>query len=288
MEFLQNALERVVAVAPKILLFVIILVVGWIVARVLLSVVARLLSRLGFDRAAERGGIRRWTGTYEPSELTARLVYYAVLLFTLQLGFGVFGANPVSNLINDSVAFLPAAFVAVVIVVIAAAIANAVKDVLTGALGGLSYGRILGTIAQVFILALGVIAALNQVGIATTVTTPVLIAILATVGGVIVVGVGGGLIQPMRERWERWLARGESEMGAVRAEMDRREEATAAMPQPSYTGQGAGAAAEPTRATQPTGSAAEESATTEPTATMPQPGTTPGGPVHRGESSGRS
>ena len=42
------------------------------------------------------------------------------------------------------------------------------------------------------IVGLGVIAALNQIGVATTVTTPVLIAVLATGGGVIVVGVGGG------------------------------------------------------------------------------------------------
>ncbi|MGH3715139.1 MAG: mechanosensitive ion channel family protein [Micromonosporaceae bacterium] len=290
MEFLNNALERVVAVAPKMLLFLVILVIGWIVAKLLLNVVARLLNRVGFDRAAERGGIRRWTGTYEPSQLTAKLVYYAVLLFTLQLAFGVFGSNPVSRLIDDIVAFLPAAFVAVIIVVIAAAVANAVKDVITGALGGLSYSRILGTIAQVFILALGVIAALNQVGIATTVTTPVLIAILATVGGVIVVGAGGGLIQPMRDRWERWLARGEAEMGVVRSQLDQgtTPAPAAGQPQPTYAGQGTAAAVDPShpRAATP-GTTAAGTATPgtseETTQQMPaQPGGTQVYPGHRG------
>jgi hypothetical protein len=62
-----------------------------------------------------------------------------------------------------------------------------------------------------------VIAALNQVGVATTVTTPVLIAILATVAGVIIVGVGGGLIRPMQQRWEGYLSTAEREAPRLKA-----------------------------------------------------------------------
>jgi hypothetical protein len=43
------------------------------------------------------------------------------------------------------------------------------------------------------------------------VTMPVLITVLATVGGIAVVGLGGGLIVPMRQRWERWLVSAERE-----------------------------------------------------------------------------
>ena len=67
-----------------------------------------------------------------------------------------------------------------------------------------------------FILFLGIVAALNQVGVATTVTTPVLITILATVGGVIVVGVGGGLIRPMQQRWEGYLSTAEREAPRIK------------------------------------------------------------------------
>ena len=138
-----------------------------------------------------------------------------MLLVTLQLAFGIWGPNPISDLIAGVIAWLPRAFVAIVIVVVAAAIANAVKDIISSALGGLSYGRVLANIASVFILGLGVIAALNQIGVATAVTTPVLIAVLATVGGILVVGVGGGLIRPMQSRWESWLTRAEQESQAI-------------------------------------------------------------------------
>jgi hypothetical protein len=133
-------------------------------------------------------------------------------LIALQMAFGVFGPNPVSELLTAVVAWLPKAVVAIIIVVVAGAIAGGVKDLINNTLGGLSYGRLLGTIASVFILGLGVIAALNQIGVATAVTTPVLITVLATVGGILVVGVGGGLIRPMQNRWDGWLNRAEQEI----------------------------------------------------------------------------
>jgi hypothetical protein len=208
-----DALRSVMLFLPKAVAFLAILVAGWLIAKAVLKIVEKVLERVGFDRAVERGGIRRALSRsrYDASDIVAKLVYYAVLLFTLQLAFGIWGPNPISDLLGAVISWLPRAFVAIVIVVVAAAIANAVKDIISGALGGLSYGRVLATIASVFILGLGVIAALNQIGVATAVTTPVLIAVLATVGGILVVGVGGGLIRPMQNRWEAWLTRAEQE-----------------------------------------------------------------------------
>ncbi|BCJ62717.1 hypothetical protein Jiend_61390 [Micromonospora endophytica] len=212
-----DTLRSILLFLPKAVAFVAILVAGWLVAKAVLKLVDRLLERVGFDRAVERGGIRRALARsrYDASDIVAKLAYYGVLLLTLYLAFGIWGPNPISDLIAGVIAWLPRAFVAIIIVVVAAAIAGAVKDIISGALGGLSYGRLLATIASAFILGLGIIAALNQIGVATAVTTPVLIAVLATVGGILVVGVGGGLIRPMQKRWESWLSRAELESRSI-------------------------------------------------------------------------
>lgn len=216
---LTDMWRSVLLFVPRAIAFVAILVVGWIIARFVLKIVDAVLERVGFDRAVERGGIKRALERtrYDASDILARLAYYAVLLFTLQFAFGVWGPNAISDLISGVVSWLPRAFIAIVIVVVAAAIANAVRDLVSGALGGLSYGRVLADLTAIFIIALGVIAALNQVGIATTVTTPVLIAVLATVAGILIVGVGGGLVKPMQGRWDRWLDRAAEESRAVQA-----------------------------------------------------------------------
>ncbi len=54
---------------------------------------------------------------------------------------------------------------------------------------------------------------------ATTVTMPVLIAVLATVAGILIVGVGGGLIKPMQARWDGWLASAEQETGRIKEQV---------------------------------------------------------------------
>lgn len=215
-----DAWASVATFVPKFLAFLVILAVGWLIAKALLKAVDAVLERVGFDRWVERGGIGRALARskYDASDLVAKLVYYAVLLVTLQIAFSVFGPNPVSALLSGVVAWLPKAAVAIVIIVVATAIARAVKDIVTAALGSLSYGRTLATIAQVFIIGLGVIAALNQIEVATTVTTPVLIAFLAAVAGILIVGVGGGLVRPMQQRWERWLNRAEAETDTIRAQ----------------------------------------------------------------------
>ncbi|MGC4807243.1 mechanosensitive ion channel family protein [Micromonospora sp. DT233] len=215
---LTDMWRSVLLFIPRAIAFVVILVVGWLIAKAVLKIVDTVLERVGFDRAVERGGIRRALERtkYDASDILAKLAYYAVLLFTLQFAFGVWGPNAISDLIRGVVAWLPRAFVAIVIVVIAAAIANAVRDLVSGFLGGLSYGRVLADVTAIFILALGIIAALNQVGIATTVTTPVLVAVLATVAGILIVGLGGGLVRPMQARWEGWLNRASEESRALR------------------------------------------------------------------------
>jgi hypothetical protein len=124
------------------------------------------------------------------------------------------------------VALLPQIAVAIIIVVVAAAVAAAVKDLVSGATGGLSYGRFLATGASAFIIGLGLIAALSHVGIAIAVTLPVLITVLAVVGGILVVGVGGGLVAPMRQRWERVLDRVEQEGPRAAAEVQAASRAT--------------------------------------------------------------
>jgi small-conductance mechanosensitive channel len=219
---ITDAWRSVMTFVPKLLAFLVILVIGVIIAKIIAKAVDKVLERVGFDRVAERGGLKQALARskYDASDIVAKLVYYAIVLIALQFAFGVWGPNPVSDLLTDIVAWLPRAVVAIIIVVVAAAIANAVKDLIAGTMSGLSYGRVLANIASIFILALGIIAALNQIGVATTVTTPVLITALATLGGIAVVGVGGGLIRPMQQRWANWLDKAEHEIPRMRETAD--------------------------------------------------------------------
>ncbi|HEX7166662.1 MAG TPA: hypothetical protein VF230_06755 [Acidimicrobiales bacterium] len=219
---IEDAWSRTASFVPKFLGFLVILAVGYLVVKTVAKVLDRVLERTGFDRAVERGGIRKALASsrYDASDIVSKVVFYGLMLFVLQLAFGVFGANPVSDLIAGVVAFLPKLVAAIVIVVVASAIAAAVKDIVDNALGGLSYGRTLATAASVSILVLGAFMALNQIEIAPEIVNALFYAILAVVVGSAIVAIGGGGIQPMRTRWEKALGRWDEEAPRLRQEME--------------------------------------------------------------------
>ena len=216
----DNAVDSFIDVLPKVLLFIAILVVGFIVARVVSRLIDTVLEKIGFDRWVERGGIKRALANtpYDASDFLAKLVYYALVLFTLQLAFGVFGDNPISELLDGLIAYIPNVFVAVLIIVIAAFVASAVRDIASAALSNAEFGSLLTKLAYWAIIVVGVFAALDQLEIAPTIVTGLFYALLAVVAGSAIVAIGGGGIVPMRSRWEAFLNKAESEAAAVRSD----------------------------------------------------------------------
>src|SRR5262252_3050594 len=107
---------------PKLVLAIIVVVVGYFIAKLLCGALTMVLHKLNFDRLVDRGGIKRALerSKYDPSSLLGRILFYFVLLITLQFAFGVFGPNPISDILNRLVMYLPSVFAAVLIVIVAA------------------------------------------------------------------------------------------------------------------------------------------------------------------------
>jgi hypothetical protein len=216
----SSAWSNVATFIPKFVVFLIILIVGYVIAKAIAKILSKVLTRVGFDRLVERGGIKSALdrSQYDASDILAKLVFYAIMLFVLSTAFGVFGTNPVSDCLHAVIAYLPLVFVAIIIIVIiASAIAAGAKKLIEGSLGGLSYGKTLANLAAGFILAIGVIAALDQLHIAANVVNAILYAALAAVVGIPIVAVGGGGIKTMSQRWEAVAARYDEEKPNIAA-----------------------------------------------------------------------
>jgi hypothetical protein len=203
---IESAWSNVATFIPKLLAALVILLVGYIVARAIAGILNKVLERVGFDRVVERGGVRQVLARskYDPSDILAKLVFWTIMLLVLQLAFGVFGANPVSDLLRGLIAYLPNVFVAILILVIAAAIARAVTDLLSNLLSSVQGGQVLA------IVVFAVFAALDQLQIAPRIVTGLWYALLAALVGSVIVAVGGGGIRTMQRYWERAAGRAES------------------------------------------------------------------------------
>jgi hypothetical protein len=210
---LDQAWANTAEFIPKFIGFLVILFIGYMVAKAVAKIVDKVLERVGFDRAVERGGIKKAleNSNYDASSLVGKVVFYTVFLLALQMAFGVFGTNPVSDLLTSVVAYLPKVFAAILIVVVASAIAAGVKEIVEASLGGLSYGRGLALTASATIVTIGLFAALSQLEIATPIVNGLFYAALAIIVGSAVIAIGGGGITPMRGQWEKALSKIEQE-----------------------------------------------------------------------------
>jgi len=206
---------------PKFFMAAIILIVGYFLARLVARGVDAVLERVGFDRLVERGGIQRALRrtSFDASDIVAKIVFYTLVLFVLELAFSCFGPNPVSNLLAALIAYLPNVFVAAAIVVIASAIAAGVKQLLQVATVALPYGRTLSNVAAALIVVVGVFAALDQLHIAPNIVNGLFYAGLAIVVGSAIIAIWGGGIMPMRSVWEQALNKARRELPRAKAQM---------------------------------------------------------------------
>jgi len=198
----DDNVQKAITFLPKLGAFLLILIVGFFVAKIVAKIITTVLQKVGFDRVVERGGIKKALSQskYDAAAILGQIVYYFIFLGVLSLAFGVFGSNnPVSQFLAQIIGYLPRLFVAMLALVIAFAIAAAVKDLMENALGGLSYGKAMANGVSLFIIAIGVFFALNQLNIASLIVGGVFYALLAllVIPPIIAFGVGG--IEPARQ-----------------------------------------------------------------------------------------
>jgi hypothetical protein len=219
---LNDAWNSIATFVPKLLGFFAILIIGYFVAKVLARAADAILERIGFDGWVERGSLKAALerSRFDPSDIVAVIVFWTVFLIALQLAFGIFGPNPVSDLITGIIAYLPNVIVAVVILVIAAAVAKVVTDLLSAMLGSVQAGTWIARGAGMAILIVGIFAALNQLEIAPEIVNGLYYAILIAIVGSTIVAVGGGGIRTMQRYWERTTDRLESTGADIRDNAD--------------------------------------------------------------------
>jgi len=104
---------------PKLALAVVILIAGWMIAKVVRFAVVRGLKAINFnvltDRSGMDGFLKRGGLKADTSGLLAQILYWLVVLATLMVAFNTLGLAYVTDLIGRIVLFIPKVIVAVLI-----------------------------------------------------------------------------------------------------------------------------------------------------------------------------
>src|SRR5215212_477123 len=178
---LQNALSTFLSYIPQLIGALIILIVGYIVAKLLQAVVGRVLQAIGFDSWMERGGIKQFFDRAEtnqtPHSILGQLVFWFVFIIAITMAADALGISQVSAVLAQLIAYIPNIIAAILILILAALLANFLAGIVQGATGS----RLLGSIARYAIIVYAVFAALTQLGIAVQLTAPTFLIVLGAV-----------------------------------------------------------------------------------------------------------
>jgi mechanosensitive ion channel-like protein len=202
-ESLQNALSTFLEYIPQLIGAIIILVIGYFVARILQAVVARVLQAIGFDRWMEHGGIKQFFDRADtrqtPTSVLGKLVFWFVFIIAIVMATDALGIRQVSVVLGQLIAYIPNVIAAVLILILASLLANFVAGLVRGATGV----DILGTVAQVAIIVYAVFAALTQLGIAVQLTAPTFLIVLGAVALAAAIAFGFGAQEVARDIVEK-------------------------------------------------------------------------------------
>ena len=187
LESLEGMARTVLAVVPRVLAALVILAVGWLIARLISRGIARLLQAAGFNRLADRMGatqlLERANVRTLPSTLLGRFIYYVLLLVVIITAADTVGWTAVSTEISKLLGYLPRLLSALVFFVVGSYIAGFIRDLLRGAAGslGISAGRIISSVVYYLLMLIITLTALEQGGVDTSIITSNLLVIVGSV-----------------------------------------------------------------------------------------------------------
>ena len=172
---LQQALDSFFGFLPNLLGFIVILAIGWVIARIVKAAVTKALEKMGVDRALHSGSTGRYVDRVapdtSPSRVIGMLAFWFIFLGALAIAVSQLGIAALDNFVAAIGAYLPNVIAAVLIFVVAGAIAAAIAGLVARTMGDTPTGKIVGSVAPVLVMAIATFMILNQLHIAPEIVT---------------------------------------------------------------------------------------------------------------------
>jgi hypothetical protein len=220
---LQQALDSFFAFIPRLIGFLIVLAIGFIVARVVKTVLVKLLEKVGLDKAMHSGSVGQYVNKaapdFSPSRVIGVIAFWFIFLGALSIAVSQLGIPALNTFVASIAAYLPNVVAALLIFVVAGVIAAAVGGLVARTMGDTPTGKVVGSVVPVLVMAIATFMILNQLKIAPEIVT---ITYAALIGGVFLAmalafGLGGREVagQMLGDAYDK----GQAQRGQVKQDM---------------------------------------------------------------------
>ena len=218
LEPIRTSLHQVGEFLPRVLLAIVVLIVGWLIAKAVRVALVKMLRAINFGVVTEKAGLdkflQRGGGEFDTTTVLGLLAYWLVILASLMIAFNSMGLSYVTDILARVVLFVPKVMVAVLIVAFGAYFARFVGSAVTtyGNNVGVGEAKALGRLARYAIMIFVILIALDQLGLGDIIRQTFLIIVGAVALGLaLAFGLGGQ--KRAAELLERWSRRKDEDRG---------------------------------------------------------------------------
>ncbi len=196
MELLEDILKQLQEFTPNLIFALTILIIGWIIAKLIASIIKRALKAIKIDDLADKLNdidiVRQANMKILPSSVISKVIYYVLMLITLVVATDKLGVESVTNLLTDFIGYLPRLLTGLIFFVIGLVIADTIRGVVLTACQslGIPSAKVIASVVFYFIFLSVTMSALDQAGIQTDFIKSNLMIIIAGVVGAFAFGYG--------------------------------------------------------------------------------------------------
>ncbi|MEO4049284.1 mechanosensitive ion channel domain-containing protein [Pseudomonas sp. CAU 1711] len=183
---------------PRFFGALVVVLLGFVVAKLLDTLLSKLLAKVGLDRLMAGTGLNKMlsrVGIQVPvSILIGKIVYWFVLLIFLVSAAESLGLDRVSATLDVLALYLPKVLGAAVVMLAGVLLAQLVSGIVRGAADGvgLDYSAGLGRIAQGLVIIISISVAIGQLEVKTDLLNNVIAIVLISVGLAMALALGLG------------------------------------------------------------------------------------------------
>ena len=184
----RTVLAQISQFMVNALLVIVILLIGWLLSKLIRSVVSKTLktakinelsSRIELDKLLGKGGI-----TYTLSDLIGGICYWLGLLVTFMVAVNSVGLTIAADLLNKVVLYIPNVIAALFILILGMFVSTLLKNIVQTAASnaGLNQGKLLAQVVETVVIAFAIFVGLEQLQIGIRITELTISIILGSLG----------------------------------------------------------------------------------------------------------
>ncbi len=184
-----SAAGQIAAYLPRLLLALLIMVAGWLAAKLVRAISIRLL--LGLDslwqRLIARKGLERLQPRYPPARIVGEVLFWIVVLLFMAGAAAILGLEIFVAWLSTVATYIPILLTGLLIILAGIIISAMMRDLVatTAERTGIGKSELLGRIVQVTILVTATAIGVKQIGIDITFLSVIIgIGLATTLGGI--------------------------------------------------------------------------------------------------------